>query len=70
MAINTYLFVNAYISLQTSKKDFYLRVIVKVMSPPVTDLDKIDRKIFYSILDACHILPGHSTLSQLGFSSF
>lgn len=29
MTINTYLFVNAFIDLDTSKKNFYLRVIVK-----------------------------------------
>lgn len=30
MTINTYLFVNSFIDLNTSKKNFYLRVIVKV----------------------------------------
>ncbi|RMX43101.1 hypothetical protein pdam_00006838 [Pocillopora damicornis] len=32
MGINIYLFVSAYISLQTSPKNFYLRVIVKVVN--------------------------------------
>ena len=30
MTINTYLFVSAFIDLNTSKTNFYLRVIVKV----------------------------------------
>ena len=30
MTINTYLFVSSFIDLNTAKKNFYLRVIVKV----------------------------------------
>lgn len=30
MGVNIYLFVSSFISLQTSKSNFYLRVIVKV----------------------------------------
>ena len=41
MTINTYLFVNAFIELDTSKKNFYLRVIVKVSALCIHNLDVV-----------------------------